>query len=85
MSRAEEIKSYLAVQSLGTTTTHMSRQEEEDTQSSVMSMSVFFSSFLLVHCFCSIQRKHPGISHWCDRTLLHFIVEKVTGDICVCV
>lgn len=40
MSRAEEIKSYLAVQSLGTTTTDLSRQEEEDTQSNVMSMSV---------------------------------------------
>ena len=83
MSRAEEIKSYLAVQSLGTTTTHMSKQEEEDTQSSVMSMSVFFLFFSPGTLFLYIV--YPGISHWCDRTLLHFIVEKVTGDICVCV
>lgn len=36
MSRAEEIKSYLAVQSLNSTLTDTSKQEEEDTQSSVM-------------------------------------------------
>ncbi|XP_070210335.1 serine/threonine-protein kinase ULK3-like [Littorina saxatilis] len=36
MSRAEDIKSYLAVQSFNTTTSDTSKQEEDDTQSSVM-------------------------------------------------
>ena len=54
MSRAEDIKSYLAVQSLGKATTDMSRQEEEDTHSSVMSMSMLLFCFRygLIHSVC---------------------------------